>query len=133
MIPGSGTAKIEQYTEALRAGFIRVLAVSIRHKLYNEQTLTLELTSEAQSESIVLTFLNVAQLRLDNLHPGTACYLAIRPMASDQWEAISYQICSLEQDFTLSFFCRDFEISGINPDSEVGNPVKTSTYICRKI
>jgi hypothetical protein len=117
MIPSSGNAKIEQYAEALRAGFVRVLAVSIRHTLYNEQSLTLELTSEAQSESIVLTFLNVAQLRLDNLHPGTACYLAVRHISSDQWEAISYQICSLEQDFTLSFFCRDFEISRTNVTS----------------
>jgi hypothetical protein len=92
-----------------------VLALSIRQSLMPEsgtqQMLTLELAPDDFSESISLTFANVHQLQIADLHPGRACYLNIRPMASRRWDGIRYKVHSLEQDFTLSFYCASFEIA----------------------
>jgi hypothetical protein len=106
--------RIGTYRQAVKSRFIRVLAVSIRHNLMPElgtqQTLTLELAPDDLSESISLTFANVHQLQIADLHPGCACYLNILPIASRQWEGIRYKVHSLGQSFTLSFYCGSFEI-----------------------
>src|SRR5215467_7383473 len=106
--------RIGKYRRAVKSRFIRVLALSIRHHLIPElgtrQTITLELAPEDLSETISLTFSDVHQLQIADLHPGCACYLDIVPMASRQGEGIRYKVRSLEQDLTLSFYCGSFEI-----------------------
>lgn len=106
---------IEAYRRAKRSGFVRVLALSIRHHSGREQVLALELFPEDASESVVLTFFDVRQLRFADLHPGSTCYLEIEPMASAQWEGVSYRVYNIEQDLTLSFYCHDFQFKKLNP------------------
>jgi hypothetical protein len=106
--------RIGKYRRATKSRFTRVVGLSIRHNLIRElgmrQTLTLELAPDDLSETISLTFSDVHKLQIADLHPGTACYLDIVPMASRQWEGIRYKVHSLEQDLTLSFYCGSFEI-----------------------
>jgi hypothetical protein len=106
--------RIGKYRRAVKSRFTRVLALSIRHVVSPQsdarQSLTLELAPDDFSESISLTFADVRQLQIADLHPGTACYLNIVPMASRQWDGIRYKVHSLEQDLTLSFYCGSFEI-----------------------
>ena len=106
--------RIGKYRRAVKSRFVRVLALSIRHNLIPElgmrQMLTLELAPDDLSETISLTFADVRHLQLGELHPASACYLNIVPMASRQWDGIRYKVRSLEQDLTLSFYCGSFEI-----------------------
>ena len=74
------------------------------------QTISLELTNDQESETIVLTFSGVCELKVDGLHPGGTCYLQILSIASYQLEDISYRVSNDEQDLELSFYCKDFEI-----------------------
>ena len=106
--------KVEEYYRAQKSGFVRVLALCIRQtvmpELGQQQSLTLELSPDNMSESIELSFFPVRQLRLEDLHPGSTCYLSIESMAAAQWEGVRYRVHSMEQDFTLNFYCADFEI-----------------------
>ncbi|HWX55575.1 MAG TPA: hypothetical protein VN176_13370 [Verrucomicrobiae bacterium] len=107
-------SRIEEYRRAQRSAFVGVLALSVRNQLGRDQAVTLELSPEDASESVVLTFFNVRQLRFADLHPGSTCYLSIEPMGSAQWEGVSYRVHNIEQDLTLSFYCADFEIKRMN-------------------
>ena len=110
--PMSTDAKVEKY-EALRLGYLPVVALTIRHttppRRQPSQSLTLELLRGEQLVS--LTFTGLRQLRLADLGPGKSCLLTISPVAQDQWEGIRYRVFNGEQDLTLSFFCADFEFS----------------------
>jgi hypothetical protein len=107
----STDAKVEKY-EALRLGYLPVVALTIRHTIpprSQSQSLTLELLKGEQTVS--LTFTGLRQLRLADLGPGKSCLLTISSVAQDQLEGIRYRVFNGEQDLTLSFFCSDFEFS----------------------
>lgn len=103
----STDAKVERY-EALRLGYLPILALTIRHTIAG-QSLTLELLKGEQTVS--LTFTGLRELRLADLRPGQTCLLNISSVAQDQWEGIRYRVFNGEQDLTLSFYCADFEVS----------------------
>jgi hypothetical protein len=104
---------IENYRQ-MKLGFRRVVDLSIRQVVPEmgdaEQSLRLELLGEANSKNIVLEFLGLRQLQLADLHPGSLCCLEISPIASSQMEGLNYRVSNLEQDLTLSFYCRKFEV-----------------------
>jgi hypothetical protein len=108
----STDAKIEKY-EALRLGYLPVVALTIRHTIpptsHACQSLTVELLRGEQTVS--LRFTGLQQLRLENLGPGSSCLLTILSVAQDQWEGIRYRVFNGEQDLTLAFYCADFELS----------------------
>jgi hypothetical protein len=108
----STDAKVEKY-EALRLGYLPVVALTIRHTIsptsHASQSLSLELLKGEQAVS--LRFTGLQQLRLADLRPGGLCLLTILSVAQDQWEGIRYRVFNGEQDLTLSFYCADFEVS----------------------
>jgi hypothetical protein len=109
------TLRIGEYYHAQKSGFVRVLALSVRHTMTPErpeQSLTLELSREDGKDSIVLSFFNVRQLQLEQLHPGCTCYLNIDSLASSQWEGVKYRVSNIEQDLTFNFYCAEFTIHG---------------------
>jgi hypothetical protein len=105
-------AKVEKY-EALRLGYLPVVALTIRHTTpptaIASQSLTLELLKGEQTVS--LRFTGLRQLRLADLGPGSLCLMRISPVARDQWEGIRYRVFNGEQYPTLAFDCADFEFS----------------------
>ena len=108
----STDAKIERY-EALRLGYLPILAVTICHALPpasgSGQSLILELLKGEQTVSF--TFTGLRQLRLADLDPGKSCLLTISSVAQDQMDRIRYRVFNIEQDLTLAFYCVDFEFS----------------------
>jgi hypothetical protein len=108
----STDAKVEKY-EALRLGYLSVVALTIRHTIppisQPSQSLTLELRKGEQTVS--LTFTGLRQLRLADLGPGSSCFLKIVPVVQDQWEGIRYRVFNEEQSPTLAFYCTDFEFA----------------------
>jgi len=106
----STDAKVEKY-EALRLGYLPVMALTIRHTVppisQPSQSLTLELMKGEQTVS--LTFTGLRQLRLADLGPGSSCFLKILPVVQDQWDRIRYRVFNEEQYPTLAFYCTDFE------------------------
>jgi len=105
-------AKVEKY-EALRLGYLPVVAVTIRQTIpptsHSSQSLTIELQKGEQT--VTLRFTGLRQLRLAELGPGSVCLLRILSVAQDQWEGIRYRVFNGEQNFTLAFYCADFEFS----------------------
>jgi hypothetical protein len=73
------------------------------------QSLTLELLKGEQTVSLIFTGLR--ELRLADLHPGSHCILKVLSVIQDQLEGIRYRVFNMEQDFTLAFYCADFEFS----------------------
>ena len=57
---------------------------------------------------LAIQFSGVVDLKVARLHPGTMCLLQIASVVHAQLENIRYQVFNGEQDFTLSFYCRDF-------------------------
>ena len=110
--PMSTDAKVEKY-EALRLGYLPIVALTIRHTIppgcQMSQSLTLELLRGEKTVS--LKFTGLRQLRLANLGPGSSCLMNISSVAQDQWEGVRYRVFNGEQDLTLSFYCVDFEFS----------------------
>jgi hypothetical protein len=108
----STDAKVEKY-EALRLGYLPIVALTIRHTIpptsRSGQSLTLELLKGERTVS--LTFTGLRALRLADLGPGKSCLLTISSVAQDQWEGIHYRVFNGEQDLTLSFYRADFEFS----------------------
>jgi hypothetical protein len=108
----STDAKVEKY-EALRLGYLPIVALTIRHTIppisHLAQSLTLELLKEERT--VTLTFTGLTGLRLEKLGPGSSCLLTVMSVAQDQWEGIRYRVFNMEQDLTLSFYCADFEFS----------------------
>ncbi len=108
----SANAKVQRY-EALKLGYLPIQSLTIRHTIpptiRSGQSLTLELL---KGERIVsLTFTGLKELRLADLGPGSSCLLRISAVAQDQWEGVLYRVSNEEQDFTLAFYCADFEVS----------------------
>lgn len=105
-------SKVEKY-EALRWGYLPILALTIRHTIpptsRTGQSLTLELLKGERTVS--LTFTGLRELRIADLGPSSSCLLRISSVAQDQWEGIRYRVSNGEQDFTLTFYCADFEFS----------------------
>jgi len=110
--PISPDAKVEKF-EALRLGYLPIVALTIRHTipatLRSGQSLTLELLKGERTVSLLFTGLRA--LRLEDLHPGQSCLLNISSVAQDQWEGIRYRVFNEEQYPTLAFYCVDFEFS----------------------
>ena len=73
------------------------------------QSLTLELLKGEQTVSLIFTGLR--ELRLADLHPGSHCILKVLSVIQAQLEGIRYRVFNMEQDFTLAFYCADFEFS----------------------
>jgi hypothetical protein len=108
----STDGKVEKY-EALRLGYLPIVALTIRQTIppssQMSQSLTLELLKGEQTVS--LKFTGLRQLRLANLGPGSSCLLNISSVAQDQWEGVRYRVFNGEQDLTLAFYCADFDFS----------------------
>ena len=104
---------IERY-HALKAWYLRVLALRIEQTPFElgqpNQLVTLELLKKDLSGKIVITFSGVQSLQVANVDPGILCCLDIASVVADQLEGLNYRVCSTEQDLTLSFYCRDFEL-----------------------
>jgi hypothetical protein len=105
---------IEKYN-AMNARYLRVLALYIE-QIPSElgepsQRITLQMLKKNLSGKISITFLGVQNLRVADVHPGCLCDLDIISVLADQLEGLSYQVFNTEQDLTLSFYCRDFEVS----------------------
>jgi hypothetical protein len=112
----STEAKVEKY-EALRLGYLPVVALTIRHTIPSRsqpsQSLTLELLKGERTVS--LTFTGLRELRLADLGPGSSCFLKILSVSQDQWGGIRYRVFNEEQYPTLAFYCTDFEFSALEP------------------
>ena len=108
----STDAKLEKY-EALRLGYLPIVAVTIRHTIpptnRSGQSLTLELLKGEQT--VTLNFSGLRELQMAHLHPGSLCLLNILSVAQDQMEGLRYRVFSGEQDLTLAFYCGDFDVS----------------------
>ena len=105
-------AKVEKYA-AMKLGLLPVVGLTVRRTLTRtgrpSQSLTVELLNGEQTVS--LTFAGLRQLHLEDLHPGTLCLLNISSVTQDQMESLRYRVFNEEQDFTLAFYCADFELS----------------------
>jgi hypothetical protein len=107
---------IEKYN-TMSAKNLRVLALHIEQIPFElgepSQRITLEMLKKNLSGKISITFLGVQSLRVAEVHPGCLCSLNIMSVVADQLEGLSYQVYNEEQDVTLSFYCRDFEVSDL--------------------
>lgn len=107
---------IEKYN-AMSAKHLRVLALHIEQIPFElgepSQRVTLEMLKNDLSGKISITFLGVVNLRVADVDPGCLCHLNIMSIVADQLEGLSYQVYNEEQDLTLSFYCRDFEVSDL--------------------
>jgi hypothetical protein len=105
--------KVEEYRER-HPGYLRLLGLRIEQVPPEigepEQSLTVTLLSKNGSLASSTRFTGVQQLRVDGVLPGFSCYLEIVPVESHQLEGLNYQVFNIEQDVTLAFYCRDFEI-----------------------
>jgi hypothetical protein len=75
------------------------------------QSICLELLNEHGSGKTLLKFTGVQDLEIQRIHPGTTCLLDIVSVVDDQLEGLRFRVFSVEQDFGLSFYCFDFELS----------------------
>jgi len=114
--PGSvskSDGKIEKY-QALGLGSLPVTALSIQQTVPQvggaHQSLCLQLLA-AGDHTVILTFSGLRQLRFGELHPGSVCSLNISSITDAQMEGLRYRVSNREQDFTLQFYCTDFETS----------------------
>ena len=82
--PMNTDAKVEKY-EALRLGYLPIVALTIRHTIppgcQMSQSLTLELLRGEKTVS--LKFTGLRQLRLANLGPGSSCLMNISSVAQE--------------------------------------------------
>ena len=105
---------IEKY-RAMNANYLRVLALHIEQIPCElgepSQRITLQMLKKNLSGKISITFVGVVNLRVADVHPGCLCGLNIISVVADQMEGLSYQVYNAEQDLTLSFYCRDFEVT----------------------
>jgi hypothetical protein len=108
----STDAKVEQY-EALRLGYLPIVALTIRHTMPPSSQMSQALTPELLKgeQTVSLEFTGLRQLRLANLGRGSSCLLNISSVAQDQWEEVRYRVFNGEQDLTLAFYCTDFDFS----------------------
>ena len=101
----------------MRLGHLPVLSFRIEqvpHQIGEpRQSLGLELLKKNCSEKIAMKFSGVQNLCMEIIHPGTLCRLEIVSLADDQLEGLQLRVYSDEQDFVLSFYCRDFEIDDV--------------------
>lgn len=108
---------IEKYN-AMSANNLRVLALLVDQIPFElgepSQSLILEMLKKNLSGKISITFLGVQNLRVADVHPGCLCCLNITSVVADQLEGLSYHVHNTEQDLTLSFYCRDFEVSELS-------------------
>jgi|SRR5580704_2595617 hypothetical protein len=63
---------------------------------------------DEKSHELQLAFAGVRDLRVADLRPGVKCRLAITRIEAHQLEGLRYQVHNMEQDFTLSFYCQEF-------------------------
>ncbi len=107
-------SRIEKYN-AVATEHLRVLALHIQQTPFElgqtNQIVTLELLKKNLSEKILVTFTGVQSLCVADIHPGCLCCMNIRSVIEDQLEGLHYRVYNTEQDLTLSFYCRDFELS----------------------
>ena len=105
--------KIDAYRER-HPGYLRLLTLRIEQVPPEvgepEQSLTVELLSKDGARKPSTRFMGVQQLRVDGVVPGCSCHLEIVPIITHQLEGLNYQVFNGEQDVTLAFYCRDFEI-----------------------
>lgn len=106
-------SRIEKHN-SVTTEHLRVLALHIQQTPFElgeaSQMVTVELLKKNLSEKISVTFSGVQTLRVANLHPGCLCRLNITSVTGEQLEGLRYRVYNLEQDLTLSFYCRNFEV-----------------------
>jgi hypothetical protein len=107
-------SRIEKYN-SVTTEHLRVLALHIQQTPFElgepSQMVILELLKKNLSEKISVTFSGVQTLRVADVHPGCLCRLNITSVVGEQLEGLCYRVYNMEQDLTLSFYCRDFELS----------------------
>jgi hypothetical protein len=69
-----------------------------------------------KGHELQLAFAGVRDLRIADLRPGVKCQLEILRIDAQQLEGLRYQVHNLEQDFTLSFYCSEFNVTQPLPD-----------------
>lgn len=67
-------------------------------------------TPQGRADRIAI-FTGLRELRLADLHPGSHRILKVLSVIQAQLEGIRYRVFNMEQDFTLAFYCADFEFS----------------------
>jgi hypothetical protein len=71
---------------------------------------------DEKGHELQLAFAGVRDLRIVDLRPGVKCQLEILRIDAQQLEGLRYQVHNLEQDFTLSFYCSEFNVTQPLPD-----------------
>jgi len=71
---------------------------------------------DEKGHELQLAFAGVRDLRIADLRPGVKCQLEILRIDAQQLEGLRYQVHNLEQDFTLSFYCSEFNVTQPLPD-----------------
>jgi len=108
---------IEKYN-AMNAKYLRVLALHIDQIPFElgepSQRINVQLLKKDLSGRISITFLGVVNLRVADVDPGCQCGLNIISVVADQMEGLNYEVYNAEQDLTLSFYCREFEVSELS-------------------
>jgi hypothetical protein len=103
-------SRIETYHK-LSHGYLSVRSLVVRQFSaehgWASQSMEVVLGDEIENK-LVLIFADVRDLRIADLHPGVKCHLQIINIVSRQFEGLKYQVFNKEQDFTLSFYCREF-------------------------
>lgn len=113
-MPDTPNSPIDDYRKR-QLGYLPILAIRIHQIPYElgdpRQSLSIELLKKDRSGAFLIDFGNVRDLQIQGVHPGTNCILIIESVAADQLEALRYRVFNGEQDFKLSFYCYEFEVS----------------------
>jgi hypothetical protein len=105
-------SQIETYRK-LNRGHLSVQSLLVRQFSADgevSQSIEVVLGDELE-DTLVYVFTGIRDLRIADLHPGVKCKLEIVNIASRQFEGLKYQVFNGDQDFTLSFWCREFVAS----------------------
>jgi len=102
--------RLEAY-RIMSQGYLPVMSLTVRQFTVESgeflQSVEVVLGDE-KSHELQLAFAGVRDLRIANLRPGVKCRLEIIRIEAHQLEGLRYQVHNVEQDFTLSFYCREF-------------------------
>lgn len=103
--------RLEAYRK-MSQSYLAVMSLTVRQFSVesNElrQSVEVELGDERNKELLYLSFAGVRDLRISDLRPGVKCRLEITRIEDRQLESLRYRVHNIEQDFTISFYCMEF-------------------------